>query len=117
MPNWPVGLPQLPLGGDFTEKPPNLTLRSQTDIGPAKVRKRYTAGPRQITPVFRLTSAEVAVFDDFYLNQINGGADQFTWVNPRTNASAQLRIFSDTVEYKHVGADVWDVAMTMEILP
>jgi hypothetical protein len=36
IPSWPASLPQRPLADGFAETPPNLLVRSATDIGPAK---------------------------------------------------------------------------------
>ncbi|QLH37711.1 MAG: hypothetical protein HWD60_00095 [Defluviicoccus sp.] len=41
---WPSSLPQKPLVDGFSETAPNLVVRSPMDVGPAKVRRRATAG-------------------------------------------------------------------------
>ena len=54
---WPLDLPQKPLLQGFSETLPNLVTRSPMDIGPAKVRRRSTAGVTQLQCVFRLSTA------------------------------------------------------------
>jgi len=113
---WPSTLPSAPLARGFSEKPPKLTLRTQMDAGPAKVRKRFTAGVRPLTLQIKVTSAQVAIFDSFYLSDCGAGATPFTWVHPRTGAAASLRI-TDEPSYDPAGGDYWTITFNVEILP
>jgi len=54
-PLWPPSLPQSPLGDSFAEQPPNLIVRSPMDVGPAKVRRRSTAGVSRLQLAQRAT--------------------------------------------------------------
>ena len=42
---WPLTLPQLPLVSGYSESMPSNLIRSETDTGPAKVRRRGNAKP------------------------------------------------------------------------
>lgn len=41
---WPPGLPSAPRLAELVETAPNLVVRSEMDVGPAKVRRRVVAG-------------------------------------------------------------------------
>src|SRR5262245_40021851 len=114
---WPGTLPAKPLYNGYTETPPNVVLRTQMDAGPPKQRKRYAAGIRTIAMVLELTKAQVAVLDDFYVNQINGGVDPFTWVHPRTDAAVTFRFNGTPQVYEAWASDGYVARFTLEILP
>ena len=73
---WPSDLPQKPLVQGFSETPPNLLTRSPMDIGPAKVRRRSTAGVTVLQCVFRLTTTQRASLLTFWQTTLAGGVTQ-----------------------------------------
>ncbi|KKN90083.1 hypothetical protein LCGC14_0231960 [marine sediment metagenome] len=87
MPAWPANLPQNPLLEGYQEQAPNLSIRTQMDSGPAKVRKRFTSGVRSLVWNFILGSTEVDNLDAFYLTTIEGGSLSFTHTDPRTGTT------------------------------
>ena len=115
MATWPATLPDVPDSG-YSEKPPNTLIRTNMDAGPAKVRRRHTAGVRQFTMNMLLDKTQVADLDIFYVTTTNGGADQFTWENPRTEAVANFRFVSEPV-YTHESGLYWNAQLTLEQLP
>src|SRR5262245_10179110 len=114
---WPGTLPQQPLYDGFQETAPNTVLRTTMDAGPPKQRRRYTAGIRRFSVALQLTKAQVAVLDSFYLNNLNGGVDPFTWVHPRTGTAATFRFTGDALSYDVWADDVWFTRFPLEILP
>ena len=82
MATWPASLPG-PLNDSYAEGEPKLVLGTQTDIGPLKTRKRYTAGIRPHNFEFLWTKAELSTFLTFYRGTINAGADSFDFTHPR----------------------------------
>ena len=116
MADWPDTLPELPLSGKYNEKPPSLLVRTQMDVGPAKVRRRFTAGVRPIKVSFFLTKDEVEILDKFFIETCQGGALPFTWVNPRTGEKKSLR-FKSEPDYNHYAYINYDVNLELEILP
>jgi hypothetical protein len=73
IPIWPTSLPQKPLMAGFQENPQNIIVRSQTDVGPAKARRRVTVAVANFEMQFRLTSAQLATFRTFYATDIQSG--------------------------------------------
>lgn len=116
-PVWPLSLPSLPRDTGYGEQPPELSLRSPMDVGPAKVRRRQTAGVRPLQAQLILTEAQVETLDQFYVTGTESGALVFDWVNPRTEAAAELR-FVGPPRYTPLSGDVvWRADLTLEILP
>ncbi len=83
MPTWPTALPQYLLTRNYTETAPNLVIRTTMDAGPAKVRRRFTAGVRPIDGLLILSEDQVEELDEFYFNDCQGGALSFQWTMQR----------------------------------
>jgi len=116
MATWPVTIPQLPLEAGYAETPPDLVIRSQVDQGPAKVRLRYTSGPRTFKFAVEMTKTELATFDSFFTSDCTYGTTSFTWTHPRTGSSATFR-FVGVPQYSNAEGDNITVSFTAEILP
>ena len=114
---WPPSLPQSPLGDSFAEQPPNLIVRSPMDVGPAKVRRRSTAGVSRLQMAFRLTPAQLATFRTFLHNDIQDRALQFTWVHPVTGVAGSFRIVEQPTWEPISGGLAWKLTLALEMLP
>jgi hypothetical protein len=115
-PIWPASLPQKPLIGGFRETPPNLVVRSQTDTGAAKARRRATAGVTNFEMQFRLTGAQLATLRTFYATDLQAGALPFTWTHPISGASGAFRIIEPPA-ITPTGGVTWLVGLKIELLP
>lgn len=116
MPVWPVSLPQDVLIDGYDERPPDTTLRSTMDEGPAKVRRRFTAGVRVFSVTVALTRAQVETLDAFYRTDLQGGALRFDWTHPRTLAAVQFRFIAGP-RYVPQSQTEWLTQLQLEILP
>lgn len=114
MATWPT-LPA-PLINTFRETPPDNTIRSQTDKGPAKVRRRTTAGPRPVQFTLHLTTAQVATLEAFYNTTTASGALEFDYTHPRTAATVVAR-FTSPPAYSDVNGLSYRAEIQLEILP
>ena len=112
---WPATLPQRPLMAGFQETPQNVVVRSQTDTGPAKTRRRTTAGVINLEMQFRLTTAQLATFRSFYANDLQSGALAYTWKHPISGANGAFRLV-EPPKIAPVGAS-WLVGLRVEMLP
>ena len=115
MPTWPATLPQLVLRDGFSETTLDVVIRTPVEAGPAKLRRRISTNVRTINCNVILTTAQVAIFDSFYVTDLEGGALSFTWTSQRTGAAATLR-FTGVPKYVTEGLD-WMVNLPLEILP
>ena len=113
---WPVSLPQEPLFEGNIEQAPNVTLRTQMDDGPPKMRQRSTAGYYKCTYVFNMTTAQVATLLTFYNTTVEGGAVYWEWTHPRTSSTENWR-FTAPPSYTKITSGYWKVTIQVEQLP
>jgi hypothetical protein len=116
VPDWHIDLPQELLVDGYGESPADITIESNMDIGPAKVRRRFTAGVRPVSGYILLTSAQLATFKTFYNDTILGGSLRFNWTEPPAHTTSCEMRFTDTPNWTKVG-DYFKIAMNLEILP
>jgi hypothetical protein len=115
---WPTNIPQVPQKG-FTETGGINILRTQTDTGPAKMRRR-AASAANLSCQFLMTTAQVASFETFVHGTIKGVL-RFNFTHPRKLTEVEVRIVPQgsgdlyTIDYQAPG--YWMVKVTMEILP
>jgi len=79
---WPHILPQYLLQASYGESAGNMMLRSGMDAGPDKVRRRFTAAPRDLQGEIIVTQDQFAFFKTWYNNVLLGGTLRFGWTEP-----------------------------------
>lgn len=104
-----------PLINSFQETPPENTIRSTMDKGPAKVRRRTTANIRSVSFTVSMKPAEVTIMDNFYLDDTFSGAIAFDFTHPRTKEVVSAR-FTSPPTYSN-RSTIYQVAVSLEILP
>jgi len=112
---WPPSLPQEPLIG-WVEQWAETRVRTETDSGPAKVRRRFTAGVRQLQLPLALTEAQMATLDTFFDSTTAGGALRFEWQHPRTGATHEFR-FLDPPQIQESNPGLYRLTLNLELLP
>ena len=110
---WPETLP-LPLQDGYKESPPNTTLRTAMDAGPDKVRRRYTAKPRNITIKYHMTKAQIETLDTFYVTTTLSGSLWFDWTHPRTGNACSARFINEP-DYSSIDQN-GEVSCAMEVI-
>ncbi len=115
MPTWPATLPGFMKDG-WTEEAPKTALRTEMDAGPAKVRRRFSAGVRPFSGQLKVTGVQLAALDDFYLDDCQGGAVAFDFPHPRTGLTVSAR-FAEPPKYQALGGLFYSAAVKLEILP
>ena len=116
---WPGTLPFRPLLDGYDEAPPDTALRTEMDAGPAKQRRRYTAGPRPVNASILVDSkAKLDIFDAFYVTTLQNGVLAFDWQD-RNGATKTFRFIAgkDACKYEPVAPQVWAIRMKLEVLP
>jgi len=115
--SWPSSLPQYVLSSGYSETPPKNHIRTEMAAGPAKVRRRTTANVRSIACKVRLSHAQQATLDQFYLVDTLSGALPFDWVHPVSRAPAEMR-FVEEPTYSTAQSSMHLIAsLKLEILP
>ena len=114
---WPSTLDQylMPAGFSYTQQ--SQVIRTAMDAGPDFVRRRFTAAAIKFNGSIQVTPTEHATFWAFFNNTLHGGADPFTWIDPVSGVAATLR-FTDEPKVSSVSSGVlYQIAMSLEILP
>lgn len=117
MPTWPASIPF------FADMAPAArsgqqggVIRSNMDIGPAKVRRRTSAMPsRRSAETGFLTKAELAAFESFFANDLAQGALAFDATDPMDCTLRSFRFLESYSVSRHGSA--YKVAAELEIMP
>ena len=112
---FPTSLPA-PALNTLRETPPKHTIRSQMDKGPEKIRRRTTANVRMLSFTLRLTPAQLQILDDFFVDDVFSGADEFDYTHPRTGDAVTAR-FASEPSYSEQEGVIYNVEISLEILP
>ena len=113
---WPVGLQQLLSEANFGEQDQDTTIRTEMDVGPAKVRRRFTRGVETYTGSIYLTVSQYTLFKSFFNTTLNGGVLPFTFNHPITQVPTDFR-FVGTPQYNSIGGGNFTTVFTWEALP
>lgn len=113
---WPGTVPDKPLVDSFTEQPERDIVRSSVSAGPAKARRRTTAGVRRWSMQIRMTETELGNLDTFYVDTTAQGALRFDFTHPREGTLVEARFVRRPV-YRLVTEDDYDVQIQLEVLP
>lgn len=113
---WPASLPQNILQRGFREKEQPQHARSQMDVGPAKMRRRYTAPIKIVNATILVDSTQKAALETFYSTTLGGGVLDFTWKDFITGSSQDYR-FTDSIEFTAASPTNFYAKLSMESLP
>lgn len=116
---WPTTLPQVPQRG-YTETGGMNIIRTQTDTGPAKMRRR-AASAANLSCQFLMTTAQVTTFETFVSTSLSGVL-RFYFTHPRKLTQVEVRIVpqgngGDLYNIDYHAPGYWMVKLTLEILP
>lgn len=111
---WPGTLPQYVFEQGYTEKLNDQTLESAVDVGPPKIRRRYTKQIRSFTVEMRLTQTQKATFEGFWQDTLLGGSAPFDWVHPLTRAATTFRFRKPAPSFSSIGGADSIVRFSME---
>lgn len=115
MATWSLDLPQSPLVNGYSSNRVPNQLDFQTDVGPAKTRRRSTATPTVVNENYILTDAQKNTLDTFYSVTTKDGSDEFTKPNPETGSTSIYK-FINPPQYSRAGI-YWSVQLALEIQP
>ena len=89
--SWPISLQQVLNEDSFSFKGGDTVLRSDTDTGPNKVRRRFTNSIDTMSASINITSAEYTTFINFFDITLNGGVNVFQLNHPITGVLSDWR--------------------------
>lgn len=117
---WPATLPQRFEVDGYQESMGDGRLRSQTESGFAKVRRRFSIVPRPLAAILVLSSDELAIFEAFVRDTLAGGALPFQMPRQagRGTGTWIVQMAENMPSWTSTGAiDQWRVTLDLVILP
>ena len=111
---WPSTLRGFFLKDGFQEVPPKNVIRTQMDVGPAKVRRRTTSNVRTYNCKIFLTMTLVATFDTFFVTTTRSGSLTILLKHPRTKVDGTFRFVGEP-QYSRASQG-WTVSFQLEQL-
>jgi hypothetical protein len=113
---FPATLQELLNTAGFTFGIGNTAIRSNMDIGPAKVRRRFTAGVDTINCSINLNYDEFTTFYNFFNNTLAGGTLTFNYNHPLTGIEEEFR-FTGPPSITPLGGRYFSISMQWELIP
>jgi hypothetical protein len=120
MTDWPDSLANLRVSTGATVQRVGSKIRSEVDVGPAIVRRRYTASLQDVSVQVLATQAEKNAFDAFYATDLQEGTLQFNWTDwndPMAAGIASYRFRGTDAPQWTESAGRWSATFDLEILP
>ncbi len=118
MDNWPVSLQQKLEADGFNFRLGNTRVATEMDVGPAKVRSRFTDAVDVYDCQVTLDHDEIATFKTFYKTTLSNGSLPFLFNDPFTAVEEIFRFVpgQDPV-IRPLGGRVYTLSMSWEKLP
>lgn len=122
-PRWPEALPCLKIG--VKHKIKSELLASNLQSGRTRYRRNFTAVPVEISAKWIMTDIQYQLFQNFYKNQLDSGANWFEMqlLEPAKGLVYRLCHFKGNREYQLIGAPnpnqttgrLWEVSAPLEV--
>ena len=116
METWPAQLQDKANVASFSAEFGDTTVRSDMDVGPAKIRSRYTDAVDMYTISIDLDFDEYSYLEDFYKTTLGNGVLTFGFVNPLTEVLEEFR-FMAPPNITPMGGRIFKVNMKWVRLP
>lgn len=113
---YPAQLQQKLLIDNFSIEMGDTLVRSGMDVGPDKVRSRYTDGVDVYNCAIDMDIDDYDVLLDFYKTTLNNGAHTFGFLDPMTNEDGEFR-FKAPPAITPIGGRIFRINMVWEKLP
>lgn len=113
---YPIQLQQKLLTENFSIDFGDTLVRTGMDVGPDKVRSRYTDGVDTYNCAINMDFDDYDVLTEFYKTTLNNGANTFSFTNPMTETTGEFR-FKAPPQIAPLGGRVFRVTMVWELMP
>lgn len=114
---WPSSLPFRFTAGTYDREAGDGRLRSRTDTGPAKARRRSAAVPTKLSGVISMSTGETLVFRDFVELTLMNGVLPFYFPDPQVGTPILVRFGDKLPKENDAGFDRWNLALDLEVMP
>lgn len=117
MASWPSSLPEDLLIDGYSETLPDTTIRSNMEVGPAKVRRRISYNVTPVEGRIFVSTDQAATLATFYNDTLGGGSLAFSMTHPRTNVISSFRFTSSPKITADNSSNYWFIDLNLEIIP
>ena len=117
---FPPSITRGPRADTLSESAAPGVIRSETEVGPGKVRPRTIAVPVRFSIALDLTASQVTTLQDFFRITLAMGALPFTWTHPRTGATNTRFRFIEPPTITPLGSRAvgwWRATFELEQIP
>ena len=87
MTTWPAALPQCPILNGFSEQRQRNLASFAPEVGGPKISRRSTAVAVLTSLVYRMSNADILVFNTFFEDTLKDGSLPFDWDHPVTGTT------------------------------
>lgn len=117
--SWPNNLPALVEREAYRRQWRDGRLRSPSDLGPGKVRRRFSATAQTITARVLMSRFYLERFGRFWEIDTRGGTLPFSFPHPEGSGTIRARFATEagTPVSTSLKDDLWAVEFALEILP
>lgn len=120
MASWPATLPTAASVYGYSVQPIDQTIRTDMEVGSARVRRRTTNRQDKIALSWVFTDAQLKIFRDWFDDASTGIAGGSSWFTMRvpvgnTGLTSMNARFVGPVKIDHAGALNWSVSGTVEV--
>lgn len=112
---WPSTLQQFLNDTNFQLRFGETAIRTETETGKTKIRRRFTKPVNSISASMILNKDVYTDFYDFYFTTINGGVDPFEFDDPITGVTKEYR-FKESPVISRLGGENFQVTMNWEVV-
>lgn len=116
METWPTSLQTILNSANFSYELGDTLIRSDMDVGPTKVRRRFSKGIEKLNTQIWIVRSLYNTFYNFYNTTLNGGVKSFQYNHPITATPTEFR-FSGVPKIDYVGGDTFSISMVWETVP
>lgn len=113
---WPVTLQSLVNEQSFSEETGETVIRTNTDVGPIKSRRRFSRSVDKFSVSINLTTAQYSDLKYFYSTTVNAGVTRFEFNHPVTGVLSEWR-FTAPPRYNSIGGGNFQAQMGWELMP
>lgn len=111
---WPADLPDCPQ--TWEEEPVDVLIHTDVDIGPQKVRRRFTGGITRVRVTWTLRKEVYNALMLFWGTQLQQGVERFNFVHPYTGIDTEY-YFLEPPKLKYLGPSAFQIQCIWETAP
>jgi hypothetical protein len=113
---WPSSFQTYLNTDNFSYSKGSTVIRTEMDIGPKKVRRRFTKSIDAISCTFTIPNTLFTDFMTFFDTTLNGGTYQFRYNHPFTGIESSFRFIGEP-KLSPMGNTYSRVTMDWEVMP